>query len=179
MVAEVDTSTSTGQPEVGKPTDTGLGVNTGSSPPNGATLAELASEQCSSMTKPWRVARSWYAAKQAMWWLRRITTVQVPWVRARCIATSMACRVNQGPGKRCPSQVSAAGKSDTTRGAPSLRMEPDSISPKYGASSASPCVVWPSKSPSTNTSATAWALSAGRPAACKRSWAKVVRSWMA
>ena len=130
VVAEVDTSTNTGHPEVGKPTETGLGVNTASSPPKGATLAELPSEQCSSIAKPWLVARSWKAARQAMWWLRRITTVQVPWVRARDMATSMACSTSQGPGRRWPSQVRAAGKSDTTKGAPSLRIEPDSISPK-------------------------------------------------
>ena len=52
VVDEVDTSINTGKPEVGMPTDIGLGVNTGSSPPKGAMLAVLGSEQCSIIKKP-------------------------------------------------------------------------------------------------------------------------------
>ena len=44
VVDEVDTSISTGKSDVGMPTETGLGVNTGSSPPKGAMLAALGSE---------------------------------------------------------------------------------------------------------------------------------------
>ena len=57
MVDEVEMSISTGSPGVGMPAETGLGVKTGSSPPNGATLAELGSEQVSSISRPWSVAR--------------------------------------------------------------------------------------------------------------------------
>ena len=52
VVDEVDTSISTGKPDVGMPTDIGLGVNTGSRPPKGAMLAVFGSEQCSSIMKP-------------------------------------------------------------------------------------------------------------------------------
>ena len=45
VVAEVDTSTKTGSPDVGQPAEMGLGVKTGSSPPKGATLAVLASDE--------------------------------------------------------------------------------------------------------------------------------------
>ena len=57
VVAEVEMSTSTGSPPVGNPAAMGFGVNTGSSPPKGATLAALGSEQASSITKPSSVAR--------------------------------------------------------------------------------------------------------------------------
>ena len=56
-MAEVEMSTSTGVPPVGMPAAIGFGVNTGSSPPAGATLAELASEELSSIIRPWSVAR--------------------------------------------------------------------------------------------------------------------------
>ena len=52
VVDEVDTSIRTGRPEVGMPTDMGLGVNTGSSPPKGAMLAVFGSEQCSIIMRP-------------------------------------------------------------------------------------------------------------------------------
>ncbi len=53
-----------------------------------------------------------------MWWLRRIDTVHVPNCRARGMARSMARVTSQVPGRRSPSQVSAAGKSATTLGSP-------------------------------------------------------------
>ena len=58
-LADIDSGamTKTGEPLVGMPADTGLGVNTGSNPPKGATLAVLGSEQVSSITRPWSVAR--------------------------------------------------------------------------------------------------------------------------
>ena len=42
-----------------------------------------------------------------MWWLRRMTTVAVPYCRARGMAMSIARAVSQTPGSRWPSQVSA------------------------------------------------------------------------
>ena len=57
-----------------------------------------------------------------MWWLRRIETVHVPNFLARSTAVSIAFNVNQGPGKRMPSQVNAAGKSAMILALASLRV---------------------------------------------------------
>ena len=63
VVSEADRSISTGSPEVGTPNASGSGVNTGLSPPCGATLAEFGSEQVSSSTKPRSVARVRYGGE--------------------------------------------------------------------------------------------------------------------
>ena len=55
-----------------------------------------------------------------MWWLRRMTTVAVPYCRARGMAVSMACAVSQTPGRRRPSQVRQGPVSRTTSGSPGL-----------------------------------------------------------
>jgi hypothetical protein len=61
-------------------------------------------------------------------WERRMTTVPVPLVAAMLAAVSSARSVNQGPGKRRPSQVCAAGRALTTSGAPVFVIAPFSIS---------------------------------------------------
>ena len=57
VVSDAEMSTSTGPSSVGKPIASGFGVNTARVPPNGATLAAFGSEQISSITRPWSVAR--------------------------------------------------------------------------------------------------------------------------
>src|ERR1700744_1908814 len=49
-------------------------------------------------------------------------------------------------------------------GSPAFSMPPSASDLRYNGSSAKPCVVWPSKSPSSSTSATSCARSSGRPA---------------
>ena len=112
----------------GKPSAKGLGVNTAWVPPKGATLAELASEQASTISKSSCNARNKYTARQAMWWLRRMTRDDTPSSRARGVRVSMACFISQGPGRRWPSHSRAAGRSETTKGAPWARMLPVSNS---------------------------------------------------
>ncbi len=60
-------------------------------------------------SSPRSVARFRYAARQAMWWLRRITTVPVP-LRFRALGGEVQrlAATSHGPGNRWPSQVTAA-----------------------------------------------------------------------
>ena len=113
-----------GSPGVGRPAAIGLGVNTGDTAPNGATLAPDGSEQATISISPRSVARLTYAARQAMWCERRMTTVPVPQVAAIAAARSSARSVSHGPGSRPPSQVSVAGRALTTVGAPSFAIVP-------------------------------------------------------
>lgn len=59
VVVDVEMSVTIGTPGVGMPADSGFGVKTGSSPPKGATLLALGSEQASSRSRPCSVARWW------------------------------------------------------------------------------------------------------------------------
>ena len=59
-------STRIGSPDVGMPAAIGLGVNTGDTPPNGATLDIEGSEQDSNAISPRSVMRLRYAARQPM-----------------------------------------------------------------------------------------------------------------
>src|SRR5438105_3433671 len=92
-----------------------------------------------------------------------MTTVPVPHARAMTDARSSARRVSHGPGRRSPSHVSAASRRLRTLGSPDLAILPLASSSRYGARSASPCVVCPSKSPSSSTSATSRAMSSRTP----------------
>ena len=56
-----------------------------------------------------------------MWWLRRMTTLAMPYRRARGTAVSMARAVSQTPGRRRPSQVRQGPVSRTISGSPALR----------------------------------------------------------
>ena len=100
VVIDVLMSIRIGSPSVGMPTATGSGVNTAVRPPNGATLAVEGSELAIVTISPRSVARWRKAARQPMWWLRRITTVAVPWTVARSTARSTALLVSQTPGSR-------------------------------------------------------------------------------
>ena len=78
MVIDALMSIRIGSPSVGMPTASGSGVNTAFRPPNGATLATAGSELARMTMSPRSVARWRNAARQPMWWLRRITTVAMP-----------------------------------------------------------------------------------------------------
>ena len=85
-----------------------------------------------------------------------------------------AVAVSQVPGKRLPSQATAAGRSAITRGWPWVASSPFSMSARYGASNCRPWVLWPSRSPSTSISATTFDLSFSMPARSSRAVAKLV-----
>src|SRR5512134_885984 len=76
----------------------------------------------------------------------------------------MARSTSHGPGRKLPSQVSAAPRSATTSGWPDEVIVPSVSDWRYGPSSCSPCVVWPIRSPSTRIAATSSARSASSPA---------------
>ena len=128
VVYEAEMSSRIGSPDVGMPAAIGLGVNTGVTPPNGATLHAFGSEQSSSATKPRSVMRFRYAARHAMWCARRMTTVPVPYVAAIVAAVSNARSVSHVPGRRWPSHACTAGREFTTVGAPSFAIVPFPIS---------------------------------------------------
>lgn len=66
--------------------------------------------------------------KVAMWWLRRIATVPMPYARARLVASATARAVSHTPGRRCPSHTTAAPRSDSTSGSPAEVIRPAAIS---------------------------------------------------
>ena len=120
LVIEVDTSIRIGSPDVGSPAAIGFGVMKGLRPPCGATATTVGSELSTTATSPASVARLRYAARHAMWCERLMTMLPVPQTRAIAVARSSARSVSQGPGRRLPSQLSAAGRRLSTSGSPDL-----------------------------------------------------------
>ncbi len=150
-----------GSPDVGMPAASGFGVNTGVTAPNGATLCIEGSEQRRSPS-----AR----ARSMRFSVRReagdvVRAADRPPCRCRMsrghrAAASKARSVSHGPGRRPPSHGCAAGARVTTAGSPDVAIVALlDLGQIAGRSSARPCVVWPSRSPSTRTAATSRAMS--------------------
>ena len=87
-------------------------------PPYGATLSTDGSDEASSISKSSLVALDRNAARHAIWPLRLMLTVVIPYFFARSIAKSMATAVNQTPDILFPSQTMTGPRSETTVGCP-------------------------------------------------------------
>ena len=115
VVIEALISIRIGSPSVGMPMAIGSGVNTGLVPPNGATVASDGSE-LATMHIIWPLGR--LAQKDG----KAADMVAAPdrdggdaeILRARSAARSSALRTSQTPGRKPPSQVTAAGRSAMT-----------------------------------------------------------------
>ena len=117
VVIEAEMSTSTGSPASGKPSASGLGVNTACVPPNGATLGEVG-------------VRAVQQPQQSL--LGGARAGRRPGRRCGGCAGSRACRcpgarhrggsvasrrcTSQGPGRRRPSHSAAAPSASRPRG---------------------------------------------------------------
>ena len=105
VVADVDTSTSTGLPLVGMPTPSGLGRTPRACRRQAPRPRLAGAEDISCRTRPASATRLAYGASAPMWWLRRTLTIPTPKSRARCAGCLDGPQRKPGaPGSRRPSQ---------------------------------------------------------------------------